>query len=76
MTRTWILAYWAVGAFAVLRMNSQPAPPAPVCALRRVEYRIQVLGVEWVKSVRETPMGLGNCQTGRRADGQADGVAP
>jgi len=76
MTRTWILAYWAAGTLAVLRMMTPPAAPVPICGMRRVEYRVHVLGVEWVKSVRETPMGFGNCQTGRRADGQTDGGAP
>ena len=75
MTRTLVLAYWTVAAVAVIRIIGHSEGPAgPECSMKRTEYRIAILGVEWVKSVRETPMTFLDCPAGRRDGGTAGGA--
>lgn len=74
MTRTWIVAYWTVATLVVFRLmgHSEPRVREPVCGITRTEYRVAILGVEWSKKVRETPVLFASCEvgrTGRRADG-------
>lgn len=63
MTRTWILAYWTVATLAVFRLlgHSERHPVESECGIRRTEYRLAILGFEWTKKVRETPMLLKDC---------------
>ena len=77
MTRTWVLAYWTVAAVAVIRIIGHSEGAGPECSMKRTEYRIAILGVEWVKSVRVTPMTFASCQVdaaGRRVGGTAGGA--
>jgi hypothetical protein len=65
MTKTWLAAYWTVAMVAVFRMIGHPEPRAvePACAIRRTEYHLAILGFEWSKKVRETPMLMVTCPT-------------
>lgn len=76
MTRTWIVGYWTVAAVAVFRiLGHSDTSSTATCSLKRTESRVQILGIEWVKSVRETPMPFEACRmdragtAGRRDDG-------
>ena len=74
MTRTLVLAYWTVAAVAVIRIiGHSESPGGPECSMKRTEHRIAILGVEWVKSVRETPMLLAGCPSARQPVGPSDG---
>ena len=69
MTRLWALAFWTMGAVTLFRIFDGRAQPtrAPICASRRVEYRLRVLGVEWQRIVRESPGSLACLSTGTAA---------
>lgn len=74
MTRTLVLAYWTVAAVAVIRIIGHSDVPAGAeCSIRRTEYRIAILGVEWERTVRVAPSALANCPADRRIGGSAGG---
>lgn len=58
-----------------LKGSASPSPPLRVgsCSMKRTDYHVRILGIEWVKTVRETPMSFMTCPAGRGDGGTAGG---